>query len=457
MIDRWISTVTTPTRCSSHATRDSMAGFSSASRRPASTAGRSAGCARRCARTAASSTTAAQAEAEAFRPCLKCRPEIAPGRDCRGRVMDASQTLAARPRAPSTPSADEGAPTSVARAGRTARRQRPPPAPHLPGRAWRDPAAVPADATPAARQAAADRHPAAGRRRSRWRAAFAACGASMPRSPTLPDEPDAAAPRAPDRRPRLDRAGAQRHARLPAAVRRGRAAALHRARAIPEVEVVDGRTHPAHAARRHAGAAPRAGSRRPSRRRRAGGGCASHPRWPPRAAASSPRRGAGSTSTLRPKRSTRRSPTCPAHPGCDCRAASTASSSRSARSSASRSPWPRRARWRSRLVERFGEPLATPWDGVERAFPSPRSLADATARRSPNSASSAPAPARSGALRRPGTDIAPLMRPAATRRADRAPARSARHRTVDRALHRDAHARLARRVPAERRRACSRR
>lgn len=38
--------------------------------------------------------TPAQAEAEAFRPCLKCRPEIAPGPGLPWSVMDASRTLA---------------------------------------------------------------------------------------------------------------------------------------------------------------------------------------------------------------------------------------------------------------------------------------------------------------------------------------------------------------------------
>ena len=38
--------------------------------------------------------TQAQAEAAAFRPCLKCRPEIAPGPGVRWTVMDASRTLA---------------------------------------------------------------------------------------------------------------------------------------------------------------------------------------------------------------------------------------------------------------------------------------------------------------------------------------------------------------------------
>jgi AraC family transcriptional regulator, regulatory protein of adaptative response / DNA-3-methyladenine glycosylase II len=39
-------------------------------------------------------TTPAQAEAEAFRPCMKCRPEIAPGPGLPWTVMDASRTLA---------------------------------------------------------------------------------------------------------------------------------------------------------------------------------------------------------------------------------------------------------------------------------------------------------------------------------------------------------------------------
>ena len=38
--------------------------------------------------------TPAQAEAAAFRPCLKCRPEIAPGAGVRWTVMDSSRTLA---------------------------------------------------------------------------------------------------------------------------------------------------------------------------------------------------------------------------------------------------------------------------------------------------------------------------------------------------------------------------
>lgn len=39
-------------------------------------------------------STPAQAEAEAFRPCMKCRPEVAPGPGLPWTVMDASRTLA---------------------------------------------------------------------------------------------------------------------------------------------------------------------------------------------------------------------------------------------------------------------------------------------------------------------------------------------------------------------------
>ena len=101
----------------------------------------------------------AQAEAAAFRPCLKCRPEIAPGLS----AMDSSRSLA-----------DSAALMLDARRARRQRRtslpaiaaapgrHRPPPAPHLPGRAWRGAARLPDDAAPAAGQAAAHRHRAAG-------------------------------------------------------------------------------------------------------------------------------------------------------------------------------------------------------------------------------------------------------------------------------------------------------
>jgi AraC family transcriptional regulator, regulatory protein of adaptative response / DNA-3-methyladenine glycosylase II len=58
--------------------------------------------------------TPAQAEAEAFRPCLKCRPEIAPGPGLAWTVMDASRTLAVQAAAALDASAASGETPSVA-------------------------------------------------------------------------------------------------------------------------------------------------------------------------------------------------------------------------------------------------------------------------------------------------------------------------------------------------------
>ena len=58
--------------------------------------------------------TPAQAEAEAFRPCLKCRPEIAPGPGLPWTVMDASRTLAVQAAAALDASAASGETPSVA-------------------------------------------------------------------------------------------------------------------------------------------------------------------------------------------------------------------------------------------------------------------------------------------------------------------------------------------------------
>ena len=59
-------------------------------------------------------TTPAQAEAEAFRPCLKCRPEIAPGPGLPWTVMDASRTLALQAALALDASAASGDTASVA-------------------------------------------------------------------------------------------------------------------------------------------------------------------------------------------------------------------------------------------------------------------------------------------------------------------------------------------------------
>jgi AraC family transcriptional regulator, regulatory protein of adaptative response / DNA-3-methyladenine glycosylase II len=58
--------------------------------------------------------TPAQAEAAAFRPCLKCRPEIAPGADLAWTTMDASRTLARQAADALDAHADNPEPPSVA-------------------------------------------------------------------------------------------------------------------------------------------------------------------------------------------------------------------------------------------------------------------------------------------------------------------------------------------------------
>ena len=58
--------------------------------------------------------TPAQAEAAAFRPCLKCRPEIAPGADHAWTTMDASRTLARQAADALDAHADNPEPPSVA-------------------------------------------------------------------------------------------------------------------------------------------------------------------------------------------------------------------------------------------------------------------------------------------------------------------------------------------------------
>src|SRR5215218_872036 len=58
--------------------------------------------------------TAAQAEAATFRPCMKCRPEIAPGPGLPWTVMDASRTLARQAALGLDAQAANGEPPSVA-------------------------------------------------------------------------------------------------------------------------------------------------------------------------------------------------------------------------------------------------------------------------------------------------------------------------------------------------------
>ena len=106
-----------------------------------------------------------------------------------------------------------------------------------------------------------------------------------------------------------------------------------------------------------------------------------------------------------------------------------------------------------RLVARFGADIATPWPEVDRTFPAPADLAAAPIE---HIAELGIIRSRAGAIQ---ALAAQLERARAAdragrvaRSAGRAPARAAGDRPVDGALHRDARARLARRLSARRRR-----
>ena len=269
------------------------------------------------------------------------------------------------------------------RARGPARRERPAPAPDLLRRAWRDAAAVPADAPPAPRQAAPHRHEdadRAGRADERLQEPAPLQRGVRRR---LPDEPDAAAAHGEGRRHRRGGGGAGERgsadhgdARLSPAARRGGAARLPRAAGDPRHR---GR-------RRRCRSAGRCAPARSTAPTRAGW---LEARFVPEASrvrlsfapalgagerrASSPRCGAGSTSTPRPRRSTPRSPSCPARPGCACPAASTASSSRCAPCSASRSRSPARARSPAASSSASAATSRRRGTTCDRAFPAPAS------------------------------------------------------------------------------------
>ncbi len=103
--------------------------------------------------------SAAAAEGEGFRPCLRCRPELAPGYAI-GRRQPAPRPV--RGRADRGRAAGGGEPRGPRR---HAGRHRPPPAPRLPAGVRRLARGLRADAAPAARQAPAHRHRAARPRR----------------------------------------------------------------------------------------------------------------------------------------------------------------------------------------------------------------------------------------------------------------------------------------------------
>ena len=151
--------------------RDSTAAFSSRSRRRASIAGRSARSSRRSARTAASSRARRPPKSHGYRPCLRCRPELAPG----NASVDATTRLAQAAASLIEDGTLDNDGTGCARGA--ARHHRPAPAPRVRRRVRRLAGGIRADAAAAAREASADRHCAAGHRgrvreRLRQRAAF---------------------------------------------------------------------------------------------------------------------------------------------------------------------------------------------------------------------------------------------------------------------------------------------
>ena len=159
--------------------RASTAGSSSASRRPASTAGRSAPRARRRTRTSSTFPTAAAAEAAGFRPCLRCRPEASPGHAGLGRHVGHRLARAAAYRRRRTAGRERWAPLDDRLASepvwttrRTARRDRPAPAAAVSETPWRDAARGRADAARALCEAPARRDVAPGSARSRSPSGF---------------------------------------------------------------------------------------------------------------------------------------------------------------------------------------------------------------------------------------------------------------------------------------------
>ncbi len=134
---------------------------------------------------------AASAEQQGFRPCLRCRPELAPGLS----LVDSSQALADAGRTDDRTGGPAGQRCLPAADCAAPRRHRPAPAPHLPASAWRDADRLSQHAAPAAGQATAHRHRHAG---------HAGGAGQRPRQPAalqrrlraaLPHEPEHAAPR----------------------------------------------------------------------------------------------------------------------------------------------------------------------------------------------------------------------------------------------------------------------
>ena len=276
--------------------------------------------------------SAAAAEVAGYRPCLRCRPELAPGYAS----VDATERLAqaAVELIDGGVLDDGGLEQLAARLGVT----EPPRAPHLRARVRRHAGRVRADAAAAAREAPAHRHRAAGHRGRAGERLSQRAALQRVVEAALPHGADARAARS---HPRAAPAGGDAlRARVPAAVRLARRCSnFLGARAIAGVEAVDARALSPHARRsRIAARCTRDGSA--SRWRRAVRRSCST--VAPSLARVVPQVLVPRAPCVRPRLPSRRSGGCarcrspPLRPGCACRARSTASRSRCARSSASR-------------------------------------------------------------------------------------------------------------------------
>ncbi len=410
----------------------------------------------------------AQAEAASFRPCLKCRPEIAPGPGLAWTVMDASRTLARQAASALDEFAADGeAPSVAAIAERLGVSDR-----HLRRIFFAEHGVTPLQYLQTrrlllAKQLLTDTQmPVAQialtsgfRSLRRFNAAFLG-GYRM--NPTRLRRATATRRATGDGAARRHAAGAAGDAPTRS---RSRSATAHRStstpliafiaqRAIPGIEV-DRRPRSIRRSVRAGVVATSAGLDRGAFRDRRG---ARPPRVRAgararRAAPSSPPCGAGSTSTRRPRRSPSRSSACRAKPGLRL-PGSIDAFELAVRAVLGQQVTVAAARTLARrLVERFGADIATPWPDVDAHLPGPgrpRHRADRADRRARHH----PQPRRRdpGARLALGCARAAALARRVARSAGRSPARAARHRPVDGALHRDARARLARRVPARRRR-----
>ena len=390
------------------------------------------------------------AEKAAFRPCLRCRPELAPG----NAPVDDAQRIAALV----ATRIDEGLLGRRRGAGAhrgAVRAQLAPDPPHRAAGARRLADGARADASPAARQAAADRDRRCRSSRSPSRAASRACAASTTRSASATACRRRGCAKSVDADASSRRTGrhADPAARLPAAVRLGGAARLPRARARSRASrssMTDAyaRTVRLGDARGMAARAARAGAPRAAR------GALAHA--DARAArAARPRCGSCSTCPRVPTSSRRGSADDPglgalvaAHPGIRVPGAFDGFEL-AVRAILGQQITVRAATTLAgRFVAAFGDPIVTPHDGLTHLCPTPAQVAaldpSAIAALGIVAARARCLVALADALASGRLTLEPGAQARARHRAAR---RAAGDRRVDRAVHRDARAAVAGRLP----------